>query len=96
MAQFSGARSRGGWHLLDQPHKCFVAFVMLHLGLAVVCNQGQELYRTVRTRTSFEEEIAVIKAVALATLLLTAFLHLFWVLQCYRDISINRKYSAEY
>ena len=49
---------------------------MLYVGLIVVCCQGQQLYRTIRTRSSTDESLAVAKSVGLATLLLTAFVYL--------------------
>jgi exopolysaccharide biosynthesis polyprenyl glycosylphosphotransferase len=54
----------------------YAAFLLLYAGLVVLCCQGQSLYRTLRTRTALDESLAVLKAVALATVLLTAFIYL--------------------
>jgi exopolysaccharide biosynthesis polyprenyl glycosylphosphotransferase len=54
----------------------YAAFLLLYAGLVVLCCQSQSLYRTLRTRTALDESLAVLKAVALATLLLTAFIYL--------------------
>lgn len=51
-------------------------FLFLYAVLTVLCCQWQELYRTLRTRSVADESIAVVKAVSLATLLLTAFIYM--------------------
>lgn len=66
----------GGLRALDEPAKLYLSLLMLYVGLIVVCCQGQQLYRTIRTRSSTDESLAVAKSVGLATLLLTAFVYL--------------------
>ncbi len=56
--------------------KEYVAFLVLYSALIVLSSQSQELYRTLRTRSDLDESLAVAKAVALATLLLTAFIYI--------------------
>src|ERR1700737_4550256 len=51
-------------------------FLFLYVALILLLCQWQDLYRTVRTRSVPEESFAVVKAVSLATLLLTAFIYL--------------------
>lgn len=51
-------------------------FLFLYAVLTVLCCQWQELYRTLRTRSVPDESMAVVKAVSLATLLLTAFVYM--------------------
>lgn len=68
-------RVQGLW-AIDQPSKFYLSFLLLYVGLIVICCQGQQLYRTLRTRNSPDEAIAVAKAVGWATLLLTAFVYL--------------------
>jgi exopolysaccharide biosynthesis polyprenyl glycosylphosphotransferase len=58
--------------VLDQ----YLGFLLLYGALTVVLCQSQNLYSTPRTRSSLDEALAVCKAVALATLLLTACLFL--------------------
>lgn len=54
----------------------YVAFLMLYAVVVLLFCQGQDLYRTVRTRTAAQESFAVLKALFLATLLLSAFVYL--------------------
>jgi exopolysaccharide biosynthesis polyprenyl glycosylphosphotransferase len=54
----------------------YAGFLLLYVALIVLSCQSQDLYRTLRTRSALQEGVAVIKAVALATLLLTAFVYL--------------------
>ena len=51
-------------------------FLFLYVALILLFCQWQDLYRTLRTRSAQEESLAVVKAVSLATLLLTAFIYL--------------------
>ena len=54
----------------------YLASLTLYGALVVVCCQNQHLYRTARNISSFDETVAVLKAVGVATLLLGAFLFL--------------------
>lgn len=54
----------------------YLAFLLLYGALIVLFCQGEDLYRTLRTRSALDETLAVAKAVMLATLLLTAFIYL--------------------
>ncbi len=54
----------------------YLAFLFLYGSLIVLFCQSQDLYRTLRTRSGLDESLAVAKAVALATLLLTVFIYL--------------------
>lgn len=54
----------------------YLAFLFLYGSLIVLFCQSQDLYRTLRTRSGLDESLAVVKAVALATLLLTVFIYL--------------------
>jgi exopolysaccharide biosynthesis polyprenyl glycosylphosphotransferase len=54
----------------------YVAFLLLYVVLLVLVLASHDLYRTERTRTSLDESLAVLKAVLIATLLLTAFIYL--------------------
>lgn len=65
-----------GFRAIDQPSKFYLSFLLLYVGLIVICCQGQQLYRTLRERNSTDEAVAVAKAVGWATLLLTAFVYL--------------------
>lgn len=60
----------------DQPLARYGAFLLLYVALILLFCQFQDLYRTPLGRPSSEESLAVIKAVAFATLLLTAFIYL--------------------
>jgi exopolysaccharide biosynthesis polyprenyl glycosylphosphotransferase len=68
--------SRTGWRAIDQSMNFHFALLTLYVALIVVCCQNQQLYRTMRTRDSFDETASVLKAVGLATLLLGAFIFL--------------------
>lgn len=54
----------------------YAAFLMLYAVLTLLFCQTQNLYRTLRTPSAIEESFAVLKAVTLATLLLSAFIYL--------------------
>jgi exopolysaccharide biosynthesis polyprenyl glycosylphosphotransferase len=54
----------------------YLGFLVVYLALIVLFCQSQHLYRTLRSRSPLAESYAVIKAVAMATFLLTAFLYL--------------------
>jgi exopolysaccharide biosynthesis polyprenyl glycosylphosphotransferase len=54
----------------------YKAFLFIYAALILLSCQWQSLYRTLRTRTPREESEAVLKAVAIATLLLAAFIYL--------------------
>jgi exopolysaccharide biosynthesis polyprenyl glycosylphosphotransferase len=56
-------------HLLSQ----YGAFSLLYVALIVLFCQGQDLYRTPRTRSAANESLRVTKAVAYATLVFVAF-----------------------
>jgi len=58
------------------PAKQYAAFLLIYAALVLLFCQSQSLYRTVRTRTAINESAAVLKAVFLATLLLSAFIYL--------------------
>ncbi|MGH9593636.1 MAG: nucleoside-diphosphate sugar epimerase/dehydratase, partial [Bryobacteraceae bacterium] len=75
-APAAGAAAHAEWGALGLPPEPYAGFLLLYAGLTVLCCQGQDLYRMVRTRTTSEESFAVAKAVALATLLLTTFVFL--------------------
>ena len=62
--------------LAHQPVNRYGGFLLLYVVLVLLFCQWQGLYRTPRTRSSQDESFAVIKAVSLATLLLTAFIYL--------------------
>lgn len=55
------------------PVSAYGAFLLLYTALIVLFCQGQDLYRTPRTRSAGDETYRVSKAVCLATLLLMAF-----------------------
>jgi exopolysaccharide biosynthesis polyprenyl glycosylphosphotransferase len=52
------------------------AFLFIYVALILLSCQSQNLYRTLRTRSARQESEAVVKAVAIATLLLAAFIYL--------------------
>ncbi len=54
----------------------YLAFLLLYGVLTLLLFQGQELYRTARTRSALDETLAVFKAVLAATLLLMVFIYL--------------------
>ncbi|HTU35350.1 MAG TPA: sugar transferase [Candidatus Acidoferrum sp.] len=58
------------------PVSAYGAFLLLYAALIVLFCQWQDLYRTPRSRTATNETLRVSKAVALATLLLVAFVFL--------------------
>lgn len=68
------------WHRaglgIGIPAGHYLAFLLLYAVVILLFCQNYGLYRTVRTRTSFQEALAVFKAVFLATLLLSAFVYL--------------------
>jgi exopolysaccharide biosynthesis polyprenyl glycosylphosphotransferase len=64
-----------GWHPQLMPAE-YLGFLAMYAVVIVLCCQSQDLYRTVRTRTALDEGLAVCKAVAFATLLLTAFVYI--------------------
>jgi exopolysaccharide biosynthesis polyprenyl glycosylphosphotransferase len=61
---------------VDQVPSPYGGFLFLYIALILLLCQWQSLYRTLRTRSAKEESFAVLKAVSLATLLLTAFIYL--------------------
>ena len=65
------------------PVSAYGAFLLLYAALIVLFCQGQDLYRTPRTRSAADETFRVAKAVSLATLLLMAFVFL----SGYRQVS---------
>jgi exopolysaccharide biosynthesis polyprenyl glycosylphosphotransferase len=71
---FSGLMP-AGWNWQIVPDE-YLGFLALYAVLVVLSCHSQDLYRTVRTRTALDESMAVFKAVAFATLLLTAFLYI--------------------
>jgi exopolysaccharide biosynthesis polyprenyl glycosylphosphotransferase len=62
--------------VVDQIPLPYGGFLFLYVALILLFCQWQDLYRTLRTRSAEEESLAVLKAVSLATLLLTAFIYL--------------------
>lgn len=58
------------------PLSQYGAFLLLYAALVVLFCQSQHLYRTLPERDGAGESLAVLRAVALATLLLTAFIYL--------------------
>lgn len=58
------------------PVRSYIGFLLLYGALIVLASQAQSLYRTVRSRDSWSESLAVLKAVTFATVLLTGFLYL--------------------
>src|SRR4029077_10949905 len=61
---------------IDQVPSPYGGFLFLYIAMILLFCQWQNLYRTLRTRSAQEESFAVLKAVSLATLLLTAFIYL--------------------
>src|SRR5579863_584296 len=59
-----------------QPYISYEGFLFLYTGLILLFCDWQDLYRTPRTRSAFEESVAVVKATFLSTLFLTAFIYL--------------------
>jgi exopolysaccharide biosynthesis polyprenyl glycosylphosphotransferase len=70
------------------PHP-YGGFLFLYVALILLFCQWQDLYRTLRTRSAEEESLAVLKAVSLATLLLTAFIYLAGVKIVSRQIVLS-------
>lgn len=64
-------------------------FLLLYVALILLFCQWQDLYRTLRTRSANEESLAVLKAISLATLLLTAFIYLTGVKIVSRQIVLS-------
>ncbi len=65
----------GSGHMEGMDHR-YWGFLILDVGLILLFCQGQSLYRTPLTRPASAESVAVVKAVCLATLLLTAFINI--------------------
>jgi len=61
---------------VNQAPSPYGGFLFLYVALILLFCQWQDLYRTVRARSAEEESLAVLKAVSLATLLLTAFIYI--------------------
>lgn len=61
---------------LGLPLRSYIGYLLLYGALIVMACQAQSLYRTVRSRDSWSESLAVLKAVTFATVLLTGFLFL--------------------
>jgi exopolysaccharide biosynthesis polyprenyl glycosylphosphotransferase len=60
----------------DLPYVSYEGFLFLYAGLILLFCDWQDLYRTPRMRSAFEESVAVGKALFFATLLLTAVIYL--------------------
>jgi exopolysaccharide biosynthesis polyprenyl glycosylphosphotransferase len=60
----------------DLPISHYAAFLLLYVALILLFCEWQDLYRTPRTRSAQDESFAVVKAVSIATLLLTVFIYL--------------------
>jgi exopolysaccharide biosynthesis polyprenyl glycosylphosphotransferase len=58
------------------PYVSYEGFLFLYAGLILLFCDWQDLYRTPRMRSAFEESVAVGKALFFATLLLTALIYL--------------------
>jgi exopolysaccharide biosynthesis polyprenyl glycosylphosphotransferase len=78
LANWQKAISHWNWFSGDQsfPFTHYIAFLLLYSVLLLLFCQTQSLYRTIRARTATEESFAIVKAVFLATLLLSAFIYL--------------------
>jgi exopolysaccharide biosynthesis polyprenyl glycosylphosphotransferase len=59
-----------------QPYISYEGFLFLYVGLVLLFCDWQDLYRTPRMRTAFEESASVVKALFYSTLLLTAFIYI--------------------
>jgi exopolysaccharide biosynthesis polyprenyl glycosylphosphotransferase len=57
------------------PYISYEGFLFLYVGLILLFCDWQDLYRTPRMRSAFDESIAVVKAIFFATLLLTTFIY---------------------
>jgi exopolysaccharide biosynthesis polyprenyl glycosylphosphotransferase len=72
-----GIFAHGGFAAtLNKVPSPYGGFLFLYVALILLLCQWQDLYKTLRTRSVQEESFAVIKAISLATLLLTAFIYL--------------------
>ena len=60
----------------DHPFISYEGYLVLYVGLILLFFDWQDLYRTPRTRSAKQESLAVIKALSISTLLLTAFIYL--------------------
>lgn len=60
----------------DLPFVSYEGFLCLYIGLVLLLCDWQDLYRTPRMRSAFDESVSVIKAVFFASLLLMAFIYL--------------------
>ena len=58
------------------PWPDYLGSLVIYAALVLLCCQSQDLYRTLRTRSQAREAWSVVKALTLATLLVTAFLFL--------------------
>jgi len=74
---------------VDQAPSPYGGFLFLYVALILLFCQWQDLYRTLRTRSAEEESLAVLKAVSLATLLLTAFIYITGVKIVSRQIVLS-------
>lgn len=59
-----------------QPYIGYEGFLFLYVGVVLLFCDWQDLYRTPRSRSALDESAAVVRAVFLATLLLTALIYL--------------------
>jgi exopolysaccharide biosynthesis polyprenyl glycosylphosphotransferase len=88
--ELRGFFSSGHFRLtVDQIPFPYAGFLFLYVALILLFCQWQDLYRTLRTRSAEEESFAVLKAISLATLLLTAFIYLTGVKIVSRQIVLN-------
>ncbi len=71
------------------PVSAYGAFLLLYAALIILFCQGQDLYRTPRTRSAGDETLRVTKAVCLATLLLMAFVFLSGYRQVSRSVVLG-------
>jgi exopolysaccharide biosynthesis polyprenyl glycosylphosphotransferase len=62
--------------IAGQPYLSYEGFLFLYVGFILLFCDWQDLYRTPRMRSAFEESIAVVKAVFFATLLLITFIYI--------------------
>ena len=61
---------------VGQPYIAYEGFLCLYIGFVLLFCDWEDLYRTPRMRSAFDESVAVVKSVFFATLLLTAFIYL--------------------
>jgi len=59
-----------------QVQEPYGALLLVYVTLVLFANESQEVYRAARVRTNMDETLAILKAVALATLVLAAFIFL--------------------